>query len=178
MRQDDPSPGPHRLPANLGTVVEPRNGAARVIVSATRVALPARGQTALSPCTTRGRPTHDAPGQHASFLATLDLLIPGTGATGLEPATSGVQAESDTATSGNELNSSEQPHLQRFLTTESLRRRMVEPNVRSTFGPRVGHGILFCGQRRATRDRCPRIEPLSPTRPSRSPSLEQWFYRT
>ena len=39
-------------------------------------------------------------------------------------------------------NSSERPHLQAFLTRESPRHRMVELNVRSTFGPRVGHKIV------------------------------------
>jgi hypothetical protein len=39
-------------------------------------------------------------------------------------------------------NSSVRPHLQGFLTHQSARRRMVEPIIQSTFGPRVGHEIL------------------------------------
>jgi hypothetical protein len=39
-------------------------------------------------------------------------------------------------------NSSEQPHLQVFVTHQSARGRMVEPIVQSTFGPRVGHENL------------------------------------
>jgi hypothetical protein len=63
-----------------------------------------------------------------------------TGATGLEPATSGVTRPSR-AQRRPRTNTSERRHLQALFAVGLSRLRMVEPIVKPTFGPRAGHEL-------------------------------------